>query len=108
MSKEEVLYNWLLYIKTIIQNFFVTTGKRVPDDKLFQERFPEQLWTNIRNFVISLKGLPIWVNKELSATVFGGKQNYDYWEHIFKNGQTPSGNQVLPSGLNVIEMIKSP
>jgi len=107
MSREEVLYNWLLYVKTIIQNFFVTTGKRIPEEKLFQERFPEQLWTNIRSFIISLRGLPIWINKELSATVFGGKQNYDYWEHIFRIGQTPSGQQVLPSGLNVIEMIRN-
>lgn len=106
MSKEEVLYNWLQYIKTIIQNFFVTTGKRISEDKLFQERFPDQLWVNIRNFIVALRGLPIWLNRELSTTVFGGKQNYDYWEHIFNTGQTPSGQQVLPAGLNIIEMMK--
>jgi hypothetical protein len=52
MSREEVLHNWLQYIKTIIQNYFVTIGRTVPEDKLLQEKFQEQLWTNMRNFLI--------------------------------------------------------
>jgi len=106
MSKEEVLYNWLKYIKSIIQNYFLHMGKHVEDDKLFQEPFPDQLWINIRNFVKSLRGLPIWVNKELSATIFGGKQNYDYWAHIFKTGTTPQGFRVMNSGLDYMQMIR--
>lgn len=106
MSKEEILYNWLKYLKSVIQYHFLYIGKKVEDDKLFQEPFPEQLWTNIRNFVKSLKGLPIWVNKELAATVFGGKQNYAYWEHIFKTGTTPQNLRVMNTGLDFMQMIK--
>lgn len=106
MSKEEVLYTWLKYIKSIIQSYFVNVGRQVDDDRLFQETYPDQLWTNIRNFVKNLSSLPIWVNRELSATVFGGKQNYDYWTHIFKTGTTPQGLRVMNSGLDYLQMIK--
>ena len=95
MSKEEIIYNWLKYIGLIIQNYFVQIGDLVDSKKLFQESFPDQLWTNIRIFVRNLSNLPIWVNKELSSTIFGGKQNYAYWEHIFKTGKTLTGVQVL-------------
>jgi len=106
MSKEEVIYNWLKYIKSIIQSHFLLMGKHIEDDKLFQEPFPEQLWVNIEHFVRNLRGLPIWVNKELSATVFGGKQNYDYWEHIFKTGKTTQGITVMSTGLDYMQMIR--
>jgi len=53
-----------------------------------------------------LAGLPLWTNKELSATLFGGKQNNDYWEHIFKTGETIDGKKILAKELNVIEMIR--
>ncbi len=108
MSREEVVYNWLKYVRTIIMNFFITHGRHVEEEKLFQELFPDQLWTNIRSFVRSLASRPLWVDKNLSVTVFGGKQNYAYWEEIFKSGHTPSGQKVLGGGLNIIEMIKPP
>ena len=82
-------------------------GKQIEDDKLFQEPFPDQLWVNIRNFVKNLRGLPIWVNKELSLTVFGGKHNYAYWEQIFKTGKTPADITVMSTGLEYMQMIRS-
>jgi hypothetical protein len=48
---------------------------------LLQYLFPEQLWINIRNFVRNLATLPLWVNKDLSATVF-------------ETGRSPQGVQV--------------
>lgn len=107
MSKEELVYNWLQYIGAVVNQFFAIQGKTIPQDRLFQEPFPEQLWENIRNFTHNLAGLPLWKNRELSATLFGGKQNYDYWEHIFRTGKTLDGKQVLTKELNVIEMIKA-
>jgi hypothetical protein len=44
----------------------------------------------------------------LSGTVFGAKQNLDFWERVFETGQAPSRIQVLAEGLNLIEMIKTP
>jgi hypothetical protein len=106
MSKEEVLYNWLRYIQQIAKFYFINTGKPIVEERLFQYPFPEQLWTNIRCFVRNLAELPLWASKDLSETVFGGKQNMSYWQMIFESGKTPSGVQVMPKGINLVEMIK--
>jgi hypothetical protein len=52
--------------------------------------------------------LPLWANRDLSATIFGGKQTNDYWRTIFETAKTPQGQQVLLSPLNLMEMIKDP
>ena len=106
MAKEEVLYNWLRYIRQIVQNFFITTGTPIVETKLFQYQIPDRCWTNIENFLDSLMRFPLWVNKDLAGSVFGGKQSYDYWQAIFENGMSPSGHQVMTEGLNLMEMIK--
>jgi hypothetical protein len=106
MSKEEVLYNWLRYIQQIAKFYFINTGKPIVEERLFQYHFPDQLWSNIRNFVRSLGQMPLWANKELSETVFGGKQNNSFWQSVFETGKTPAGMQVMPKGLNLVEMIK--
>jgi hypothetical protein len=106
MSKEEIIYNWIKYISQIIKNYFIMQGKPIDENKLFQYNFPEPLWDRIRIFIKNLRDLPIWVNKELSNTVFGGKQNYEYWQTIFEIGKTPQGFQVLPNAINLMEMIK--
>jgi len=106
MSKEEIMYNWLQYIQTVISQYFAIQGKTISPDGYFQEPFPEQLWENIKKFLHNLAGLSLWPNKELSATLFGGRQNNDYWEHIFKTGETIDGKKILTKELNVIEMIR--
>lgn len=78
MSKEEILYNWLRYIEQVIKMYFYWQGKPIEGKKLFQYSFPEPLWEKIRAFVKNLANLPMWINKDLSQTAFGGKQNYDY------------------------------
>jgi hypothetical protein len=90
-----------------VQNYFITTGKPIQEDKLCQYRFPEPLWDNIENFLTNLIKMPLWVNRDLSLSVFGGKQNYEYWQTIFESGKTPQGQQVLPSGINLMKMIQS-
>lgn len=106
MSKEEVMYNWLQSVQQVAYLYFVSTGRQTLKEKLFQYPFPEQLWTNIRSFLRNLALMPIWANKDLSETVFGGKQNNSFWQAIFETGKTPGGVQVLPKGLNLVEMIK--
>lgn len=106
MSKEEVIYNWLRYIQQVAKLYFINTGKPIDEEKLFQYSFPEQLWTNIRNFVRNLAELPLWVNKDLSETVFGGKQNNSFWQTVFETARSPQGVQVLPKAINLVEMIK--
>ncbi len=106
ISKEEVMYNWLLYVKDIIINYFSNIGKRTNLNSLFQQKFDEQLWINIRNFIINLKMLPLWKDKSMSSTIFSGKRNYDYWKQIFETGRTNDNVQVLAKHFNIIEMIK--
>ncbi len=101
MAKEEIIYNWLRHIRQLIILYFFMQRKMVSDKKLFQYRFPDSLWETIREFVKDLKNLPLWVNRDLSSTVFGGKQNYDYWQTIFSSGKTPQGLQVLPEPLSI-------
>lgn len=106
MSKEEIIYNWLRYIEQIIKNFFIMQGKPIQEKKLFQYKFPEAMWERIRIFVRNLTNLPVWINKELSVTVFGGKQNYEYWQTIFETGKSSQGVQVLAKPLDLMEMIQ--
>jgi hypothetical protein len=107
LSREEILYTWLKFVRQIVQNYFITTGKPIQEDKLFQYRFPEPLWDNIENFVVNLAKMPLWVNHDLSLSVFGGRQNYDYWQTIFESGTTPQGQRGLPSGINLMRMIQT-
>ncbi|MDF1483320.1 HNH endonuclease [Extensimonas sp. H3M7-6] len=105
MSKEEIVYNWLQYCGQIARQYFIMQGKPDPQDRLFQEPFPEQVWENVRKFIRRLSELPIWANTELSSTVFGGKQTNGFWDSVFKTGKTPQGMEILPTPLNLIQMI---
>jgi hypothetical protein len=106
MSKEEIVYNWLSYVGQIARYSIITLGKPDPQKRLFQYPFTEQVWDNITKFLRNLAALPLWVNRDLSETVFGGKQNPSFWKTVFETGRTPQGMQVLAQPLNLIEMIK--
>jgi len=106
MSKEEIVYNWLGYVGQIARQYFIMLGKTDPQERLFQYPFPDQVWDNIGKFLRNLKDLPLWVNRDLSETVFGGKQNNSFWKTVFETGRTPQGMQVLVQPLNMIEMIR--
>lgn len=107
MSKEEILYNWLQYLKMVIKVYYANLGKMVEDRKIFQTQFDEQLWRNIENFVDSLSNLPLWKDRSMANTVFSGKNNYDYWKVIFETGKSVDGAIVLANPLNFMDMIKS-
>ncbi len=106
LSREEIIYTWLKYIQQIVKNYFIMLGNPINEDRLFQYKFPPALWDRVRIFVRNLKQLPVWVNTELSLSVFGGKQNYEYWQTIFETGKSPQNQQVLAGPLNLMEMLK--
>ena len=106
MSKEEILYNWLQYLKMVIKVYYANSGRMVEDRKIFQIQFDEQLWKNIANFVDSLSHLPLWKDRSMASTVFSGKNNYDYWKVIFETGKSIDGATVLANPLNFIDMIQ--
>jgi hypothetical protein len=105
MSKEEILWNRLKYISQIIRNYFIMQGIPIEESKLFQYKFPVLLWERLRTFIRNFRDLPVWSNVALSSTIFGGKQNYDFWQHVFEKARTPQGQQVLPEPINLMKMI---
>jgi hypothetical protein len=106
IAREEILANVLSYVRLAIENYYVVLGHVVEKDRLFQHRFPEALWARIETFLRRLAGLPCWIDKNLSTTVFGAKQNRDFWSQIFKTGQAPTGVRVLAKPIDVIEMMR--
>ena len=106
LFKEEIMYNWIQYLRLLIKNHFAFAGTMYNEDNLFQQKLPDQLWENIRTFIINLRELPIWKDRSMAATIFGGKNNYDFWKTVFLTSRTPDGTQVLTDPLNVAEMIK--
>jgi hypothetical protein len=106
MAKEEITYNWLRLVRQIVYQYFVTNGKIVDDQKLFQYEIPEACWQNIENFIDELKRLNVWASRDLSITAFGGKQNNAYWLSVFGSGLAPDGAVIMPEGLDLLEMIK--
>ncbi len=105
MGKEEIMYNWLKFLGQVIQNHFISLGQPIEPSKLFQYEFSNVLWGLIRNYIINLSELPLWSNNQLSTNVFGGKQNYQYWNTIFTTGSSPQGVKVLSKALNLNELL---
>jgi len=108
LTREEVLYNILRYVRDCIKRYYLMNEGRVIEDReLFQHKFPEILWNHIRNVIRNISSLSLWVNKNsaISSALFGGKQTYDFWKQIFETGSTPSGFQVLPKGLTLDELL---
>lgn len=106
LFKEEIMYNWIQYIKLLVRNHFAYTGTMYDDENLFQQKLPDQIWENIRTFLENLRNLPVWKDRSMSTTIFGGKNNYEFWKTTFQTGKTPDGTPVLIAPLNVAEMIK--
>ena len=106
MSKEEIIYVWLRFVRQIAQNYFNFMGMPIDEKKLFQYPFPDPLWDRLRAYVANLKKLPVWANHDMSLSVFGGKQNYEYWQKVFETGKSPQNQQILTAPINLMEMIK--
>ncbi len=106
MMKEEIIYVWLGFILDVINGYYVQTGKPTYGKKdFFQEKFPDQLWTNIETFIKNLVNLPFWKSAEFSNTIFGGKSPYEFWKKIFATGKSTQGETILPKPISINEMI---
>jgi len=106
VAREEVLACVLRWVKLVIENYFAWTGQMVDKERLFQRRFPEELWKRIDLFLQNLAMLPCWVDKNLSNTVFGAKRNREYWHEVFKTGKSPEGVPVLAAPLDLSRMVQ--
>ena len=106
LGRDEVMANIVRWVRLVICNYFAVNMKVVPEDRLLHGRLPDALWDSIRNFLQSLAALPCWIDHNLSGTVFGPKQNLDFWKKVFESGQSPSGIQILANKLDPYEMIQ--
>lgn len=106
VAREEVLANIMRWTRLVISNFYAFTGKVVHEDRTLHYRMPDELWSRLRCFFENLSGWPCWVDKNLSNTVFGPKQNLDYWEKVFETGRAPSGILILTRPPDLNEMIR--
>ncbi|MEM2153791.1 MAG: HNH endonuclease signature motif containing protein [Nitrososphaeria archaeon] len=109
LTREEVLYNVLRYVRECINLYFlIELGTPIEDREFLQHKIPEKIWGNVRKVIHYISSLPIWINKDkgISSSVFGGKQSYEYWKHIFEYGKTPDGQTILQEGLNIQKILK--
>jgi hypothetical protein len=105
MIKEEIMYNWVRYIRQIVSNYFIMRGLPIDEDKLWQEEFDDTLWKHIENFLKNLRNLPLWVDRE-KTHIFSAKLPYDWWSEVFRSGVTKDGIKLLSEGINLMNMIK--
>lgn len=97
VAREEVLWNVLRWARLVVEQYFAFTGQVVSSDRLFQRAFPEALWQRLDLFLRHLAELPCWVDKNLSNTVFGAKQNLEFWQKVFESGVAPSACGFSPN-----------
>ena len=106
VAREEVLANVLRWLRLVIEHYFAFTAQMYDKDRLLHRRLPDALWDHMRNFLTNLAGLPCWFDRNLSTTVFGPKQNLDFWEKVFTTGKAPTGIQVLTRPLDLNQLIQ--
>lgn len=106
VAREEVLANLLRWLRLVIENYFAFAGQMYDKEKLLHRPLPDILWDRMRNFLTNLAELPCWSDKNLSTTVFGPKQNLDFWERVFQTGKTPTGIRILAQPLDLTKMIQ--
>lgn len=106
IAREEVIASVMRWVRLVIANYYAYTGKVIHEERLLHIRLPDELWNRLRNFLEGLANLPCWIDRNLSTTVFGPKQNLDYWEKVFETGVAPSGIRILAAPLDLNEMIR--
>jgi len=105
LTREEIMHAVLEYVALVIKNFYAYTGEHLDPERLMQVQHPDALWSRLRIFLKNVRGLPCWIDRNLSGTVFGSKQSKDYWMSIFKTGVAAGGTKVLTEPIAIQKMI---
>lgn len=108
MGREEILQAWIELTLSVCQTVVISSGQLWDKERPFHRRLPETLWASLDHFIVNFSRLPLWKNRSLSATVFGGKQNMQFWRDAFATG-TANQIRILPGGgVNLLELMKPP
>jgi len=106
IAREEIMGVIFQYARLVIEQYYAWTGKMVDKERLLQYRMSDDLWDRLGTFLRNLAKLPCWIDRQLSTTVFGAKQNRDYWMTVFNTGKSPSGVPVLAQPIDLNRMIQ--
>ena len=107
IARDEVLANVMRWVCLVIENYRAyTAAPPVDRDRLLHTSLPDELWRRVEAFLRNLAKLPCWYDRQFSTTVFGPKQNLDYWEKVFSTGKAPNGISILAKGLDLHQMIR--
>ena len=106
IAREEVLSNVVRWLRLVITNYYAFIAIPIHEDRLLHQQLPDELWSRLHNFLENLKHLPCWVDHKLSTTIFGPRQNLDFWAKVFSDGSTPLDIPILTKGLDMYEMIQ--
>lgn len=106
IAREEIMGVIFQYVRLVIEQYYAWTGKMVDKERLLQYRMSDDLWDRLGTFLRNLSKLPCWIDRQLSTTVFGAKQNRDYWMTVFYTGKSPSGVPVLAQPIDLNRMIQ--
>ena len=106
MGKEEILQAWVGLCLNVCQTVVISSGSLWDSERPFQRRLPEAVWSSLTTFVGNFAALPLWKNRALSATVFGGKQTMQFWKDAFATGTANQINILPQGGVNLIELMK--
>lgn len=108
VAREEILASIVAHVRLVIEHYYAVLGDRLDKDRIMHHPLPPQLWQRIETFLRRLRDLPAWIDSNLSRTVFGAKQNRDFWMEAFKTGLAPGGIRVFVRPISVIEMMQDP
>lgn len=106
VARDEVAVNIVRWIRLVMESYFAHTRRMVVRERLMQTVMPDELWEQIEVFLTNLSTLRCWFDKLMAQSVFGPKQNLEYWERVFNTGQSPDNTRVLTEGLNILTMIE--
>jgi hypothetical protein len=106
IAREEVLSSVLSYMRAVMENYYAYAGEFVDKDRILHRAVTDVLWQRIELFLKRMRDLPCWIDRNLSTTVFGAKQNREFWSQVFQTGRAPTGVQVLAKPINIMEMIQ--
>ena len=106
LAREEILQAWIELALSVCQTVVVSTGQLWDRERPFHRRLPDTVWQSLDCFVVNFSNLPVWRNRSLSSTVFGGKQNLQFWRNAFATGSANQLTILAGGGINLIELMK--
>lgn len=108
IGREEVLYAMFDLALTVCQTAVVAAGGFWDRDRPFHKPLPENIWSTLDNFFVNFGAVPIWTNPDLSLTLFGGKQNFQFWKEVFKTGSANGTVVIAGGGLTPLSLMQPP